>query len=175
MVKSLCYAGIGSRETPKDVLDLMTQIAQRLASRGYLLRSGGAEGADLAFEAGADAKEIWVPWKRFNHSTSTLTPRREAYAMAAQFHPNWAACNNAARSLHARNVHQIVGQSIQTPDLVRFVVCWTRNASGAGGTGQALRIAKHYEIPIYDLGKDRDAVLQALAEQVKKDETGRAQ
>ena len=33
------YAGIGSRETPRDVLQLMKRIAAELYLRGYVLRS----------------------------------------------------------------------------------------------------------------------------------------
>ena len=44
------YAGIGSRETPKEILKEMTKIGQELESKGYTLRSGGAIGADKAFE-----------------------------------------------------------------------------------------------------------------------------
>lgn len=46
------YAGIGSRETPTRVLQLMIKAAQRLAQRGYTLRSGGADGADAAAVVG---------------------------------------------------------------------------------------------------------------------------
>lgn len=57
------YAGIGSRKTPKNVLDFMFEIGKELALLGYVLRSGGAEGADSAFEKGADSvkgmKEIY--------------------------------------------------------------------------------------------------------------------
>ena len=46
------FAGIGSRETPQDILKLMTKSAYRLEQLGYVLRSGGARGADKAFELG---------------------------------------------------------------------------------------------------------------------------
>jgi len=39
------YSGIGSRETPDDILELMKAVAYKLAGRGYTLRSGGADGA----------------------------------------------------------------------------------------------------------------------------------
>ena len=35
------YAGIGSRKTPKEILDLMSVIGEYLQSKGYILRSGG--------------------------------------------------------------------------------------------------------------------------------------
>ena len=46
------YAGVGSRETPLHICELMTQIAKKLSSLGWVCRSGGAEGADLAFMRG---------------------------------------------------------------------------------------------------------------------------
>ena len=71
------YTGVGSRKTPKDVLELMVKIAIKAAQNGYTLRSGGAEGADKAFEHGCDMvkgpKEIYYA----NQATA------EAMAMAA--------------------------------------------------------------------------------------------
>ena len=49
------YTGIGSRQTPKDILNLIEDVAFKLASKGYILRSGAAKGADTAFEDGAKA------------------------------------------------------------------------------------------------------------------------
>lgn len=51
----MIYCGIGSRKAPKHVLDLMTKIGESFAKKGLLLRSGGAIGADTAFERGCDA------------------------------------------------------------------------------------------------------------------------
>lgn len=48
--KNMTYAGIGSRETPMEVLELMTKASTWLGSKGYTLQSGGAIGADMAFE-----------------------------------------------------------------------------------------------------------------------------
>jgi predicted Rossmann fold nucleotide-binding protein DprA/Smf involved in DNA uptake len=50
-MSSLTYAGIGSRQTPPDVLRRMTRYAQRLQELGWVLRSGGAAGADTTFQA----------------------------------------------------------------------------------------------------------------------------
>jgi predicted Rossmann fold nucleotide-binding protein DprA/Smf involved in DNA uptake len=60
---NIFYAGIGARETPDDVLHLMYLLGRKLATDGYVLRSGHADGADLAFEKGCDSvngrKEIF--------------------------------------------------------------------------------------------------------------------
>lgn len=145
------YAGIGSRKTPENILVTMEKIAQRLAVHGYCLRSGAAPGADSAFERGATEKEIYIPWRSFNGSSSHLCSiSKAAMDTAAQFHPAWAQCSFGAQKLHARNCYQILGLDLVTP--VDFVVCWTPRGSGSGGTGQALRIAKAHSIPIFDLG-----------------------
>lgn len=48
--RTMTYAGIGSRETPLSMLRTMTKVADMLAKKGYTLNSGGAIGADVAFE-----------------------------------------------------------------------------------------------------------------------------
>lgn len=149
------YAGIGSRETPKDIMELMYQFAKTAAQKGWLLRSGHADGADVSFEWGCDAaqgkKEIFLPWQYFNGSMSHLHVISDAaMEMAAKFHPAWSKCSNAAKRLHARNCYQILGNNLTDP--VHMVVCWTKDGLGGGGTGQALRIARSYKIPVYDMG-----------------------
>lgn len=144
------YTGIGSRETPADVLTLMTRIAQIMARNGYTLRSGGAAGADEAFETGAGPhKEIYIPWPGFNGSLSGLYPSDEAFVIAERFHPAWHRCRRGAKALHARNVHQVLGQDLKTP--TSLVICWTMDGLGGGGTGQAIRIATAYHVPVHDL------------------------
>ena len=45
---------------------------------------------------------------------------------------------------------QVLGEDCNTPS--SFVLCWTPNGKEIGGTSQALRIAKHYNIPIINWG-----------------------
>lgn len=69
------YTGVGSRETPNDVMKVMYKFAQKMALHGAVLRSGGADGADTAFEWGCDKKqgmkEIYLPWNGFNGRSLT--------------------------------------------------------------------------------------------------------
>ena len=44
------YAGIGHRNTPENVRNMMTNIGSQLAKMGFILRSGNALGADQAWE-----------------------------------------------------------------------------------------------------------------------------
>ena len=44
------YAGVGHRNTPENVRNMMTNIGSQLAQMGFILRSGNAIGADQAWE-----------------------------------------------------------------------------------------------------------------------------
>lgn len=147
------YAGIGSRSAPRDVLNTMHKIACELRELGYILRSGGAPGADTAFEdgAGRDA-EIFIPWPGFGNRRHGIVCGDVSWMreLAKDFHPAWESCSRGAKALHTRNVAQVLGQ--QESPASAFVVCWTPEGKGGGGTGQALRIAHFCGIPAYDLG-----------------------
>lgn len=150
------YAGIGSRTTPVEIQHLMYQVAKSLAKQGWILRSGAASGADQAFEKGCDKicgkKEIYLPWAAFEGSSSPLVVQPgKAFEIAEKFHPYWHNLSQGARKLQARNSHQVLGQDLSTPS--RFILCYTKNGSGQGGTGQAVRIARAHNIPIFDFGK----------------------
>lgn len=178
----LTYTGIGSRETPRDVLGIMQAIGTYLYSEGWTLRSGGADGADKAFEQGSgnqarkinqpylDRQEIYLPWQGFNGSYSALHPQRipfsdQEIAIAQRFVPHWDKCSPAARKLHTRNARQIVGhETVCGPDVQvsKFVVCWTKGGALIGGTAIAIRMAESCEIPIFNFGDRRTTTEQKL-------------
>jgi hypothetical protein len=174
------YAGIGSRDTPPIVYAIMADVAELLARKSWILRSGGADGADDAFERGCDrvrgGKQIWLPWPGFAARTTPPTlpdgravysPSRGGWALAATFHPVWGKLKNSHKRLHARNVAQILGPStddagwFEEPSAV--VICWTKAGKGGGGTGQAIRLARNYGIQIIDLGNKAYATMNAQA------------
>lgn len=156
------YAGIGSTVTPDDVLALMVEIGAAYGRRGWTLRSGGAPGADSAFEAGCDQvgglKEIFLPAQGFNgRSAEDGGPGRVVHAgtdqaamdLAKQYHPAWHRVGSRGRLNHARNGYQALGRDLASP--VGLVICWTQGGSGRGGTGQAIRICRSRSIPVFDL------------------------
>lgn len=156
------YAGIGSTSTPEDVLELMVLIGAAYGRRGWTLRSGGAPGADTAFEVGCDQvearKEIFLPADGFNGRGPVLIgPERRVFSgvdqdaldLAERYHPAWHRVGSRGRLNHARNGYQALGKSLASP--VELVICWTKGASGRGGTGQAIRICRSMGIPVFDL------------------------
>ncbi len=149
------YTGVGARKTPLDILNLMTQIAFKLHKLGYWLRSGGADGADTAFERGA------LHNKRIFYANDTT---KEAMDIAAYFHPAWGRCSIFAKKLHGRNAFQVLGRDLNKPS--QLLICWTPDgcithtgppgigrSSNTGGTGTAISIASHYGVPVHNLAR----------------------
>ncbi len=170
------YSGIGSRRTPPDVMDLMKRIASRLELvYGYILRSGAADGADSAFSSGCTIKEVFLPWKNFNGSASTLfNISDEAMTLASELHPGWLKLSEGAKKLMSRNCYQILGENLNSP--VDFVLCWTPDGAqthaqrsfSTGGTGQAISLADKYSIPVFNLKNPK--ALQELKKLLLKSE-----
>lgn len=162
---SPAYTGVGSRETPEPVLALMRELARALARSGWVLRSGGAQGADSAFAAGALAEapaltEIYLPWRGFNGSASTrFGVCEQALALARTVHPAWERLSAAATKLHARNCYQVLGARLDVPS--RFLACWTADgcesaaerSARTGGTATAIVLAERYGVPCFNLGR----------------------
>ncbi len=154
---TLTYAGIGARTTPASVLADMNVMAGWLARTGWQLSSGGADGADSAFAAGAPAgqRTVWLPWRGYNGHRGPDCRVLSAAAMAAcieiaaPLHPAWERCSPAVRKLHARNA-AVLGLTLDRP--VDAVVAFTAEGRVEGGTGMAIRIAKARGIPVLNLG-----------------------
>ena len=158
MKSSISYAGIGARTTPQPILSIMEKLGAVYAKMNYTLRSGGAAGADSAFESGClrhdGPMEIYLPWsgafdRSRKHKHYIQKPSRKAFDIAGEFHPAWNKCSSVARKFHARNSHQILGENLDDP--ASFVVCWHL---GAGGTMQAIRIAEKYDVTIINLADE---------------------
>ena len=141
------YTGVGSRNTPSDILAVMTTVANKLSRCGYVLRSGGATGADTAFARGSLQSEIYRP----EHATP------ESLKLAASVHPAWNRCSEYAKKLHARNCFQVLGRNLDTPS--DFLLCWTpdgctgkhNRSISTGGTATAIVLAEQRKIRVYNL------------------------
>jgi hypothetical protein len=151
------YAGIGARSTPKHVLAKMYYLAGLLAIKGYTCSTGAAKGADQEFANGAFAGlgeiSLHLPWATYESDWITTLGyyvktshmiSEEAFASVYKYHPHPDNLKQAVVKLHARNYQIVQG--------VEFVICWTPNGETAGGTGQAIRICKDLNIPVYNLG-----------------------
>jgi len=171
------YTGVGARVTPGRILEkfergnMMSTLVKwgcKLASAGFTLRSGGAEGADTAFEHGCNLihgnKEIYLPWKGFNNSNSPLyyIPP-EAFEIAGDVYgATWKFQKQAVKKFMARNMMQVMGIGLDEPS--EFLLCWTPDGCTThmartretGGTGQAIAYASELNIPVFNFFNTND-------------------
>jgi hypothetical protein len=158
------YAGIGSRETPTDMLKTMTLIGVQLAEAGWLLRSGHARGADQAFQRGApdSRKEIHLPWDGYNHGRTENPmfvcpkPNQAVVEIAARYHPAWDKLSQEAKLFMVRNVTIVLGLNLLSP--AKMIICWTPRAQITGGTGHAMRVAHGFDIPVFNIASPEDQI-----------------
>lgn len=163
------YTGVGSRQTPGAVLDLMREVGRVLAIQGWTLRSGAAEGADQAFEAGCDDvngnKQIFIAWDGFcgrKQGENGVVQLRhceqaKASAMAASIHPAWDRLKRGAQGLHSRNCFQVLGEKLDSPS--KFVVCYAaldKRGEPKGGTRTAIKLAEQSGVKVFNLYKEDD-------------------
>jgi len=146
------YTGVGSRKTPKKWLDAMCRVGVILEECGYVLRSGGADGADEAFARSVTVKEVYVPWDGFNGLGSNVISGAcdKALAMAESIHPAWHRCSQGAQKLHGRNIYQVLGKGLDSPS--EFLLCWTPNGEKVGGTATAIKLAESNGVKVYNFG-----------------------
>ena len=175
------YAGIGSRETPKDICLKMAACGKRLSNLGFILRSGGAVGADQAFEAGVVLSEtptnmqVFIPWNGYENKQlggvyvmQHKSVFEAASRMVSSMHPAWDYCSAGARKMHTRNCSQVLGASLNEP--AEFILCWTPCGSEtvetltrkSGGTAMAIRVACANGIPVFNM-KNEDALTRLAA------------
>lgn len=171
------YTGVGSRETPDHILKIMRDVAFKLDEMGWILRSGGADGADTAFQIGAvnTPSEIYLPWNNFNQTpgrtidASKLSNYREASDIASGLHPAWDRLTRGPRALHTRNVYQVLGLDLDTPS--RLLVCWApivgKRGEVKGGTNTAVKLARMKGIPVRNLYEED--VLQRVCNFIDKE------
>jgi hypothetical protein len=142
--------GVGSRETPEDILKLMRIWAAVTYSMGFGWRSGGAAGSDEAFEQGVmqhphfdpSRLEIYLPWNGFEpikggprkfHDPSKgyidsrhLPDYPRAEEMVTYIHPigDRLRTKRGAFALHTRNMFQPLGRDLNTPS--KYLYCYAK-------------------------------------------------
>ena len=158
------YTLVGSRQTPENALMDLTTLANLLARCGWVGRSGGADGADSCLEDGcrglSTAKmEVYLPWNGFNNrwadgknyiDTPKLQTYKQAQEIASKTHPAWdnikrdgtPVLSKGVKSLHTRNVYQVLGKDLKTPS--ELLLCWAETTKDGvkGGTNTAVQLAK---------------------------------
>lgn len=155
----MVITGIGSRQTPANILSKMTQIGKWARENRVWVRSGHADGADWAFESGAQNYCIgYLPWAGFNthlkSAAKQIVPDTSSFlsSLVYKYHPAPHMLSSGAFKLMCRNGAQVLGA--QGNNKSHCVICWTPDGEHSGGTGQALRIARFNAVPVFNLFTD---------------------
>jgi len=170
------YAGTGNRDAPADILNTMKRLARELEEFGYVLRVGGMDGPEDAFEAGARNSELHLPWQNFNNRQSkSYFNTDEIKCIAKMFHPTYDGLKPAIQAFLCKNVRQVLGKDLRSP--VRFVLLWSEDGaessarcnSKTGSAGHVISLAAAMKIPVFNLGTpDAEARLKFYLEIASK-------
>jgi hypothetical protein len=169
-LKYKAYTGVGSRSTPDDIKEDMKEIAVAMSKNSWVVRTGDAEGADRAFRFGSNIaggpKEVYTPKKshKLAHHRPGSSKAREIakevwsnYMDRLDSYPAWDEMNPYTRSIMSRNTCQVLGYKCRKPS--QCLICWTPDGAesgedtnrSTGGTGQAIRVAEKFDVPVYNL------------------------
>lgn len=178
------FTGIGSRKTPPEYLKVLRDLSEYLSLQSLVLRSGHAQGADRACEAGAGGNaDIFLPWAGYGvvpyKDDPGLRVIGKEYVPTMKGYPNHLrtiqkTCRGLGRDfdrlsqgvqkLLFRNVFQIYG-----PDWVlsELVICYHE---GSGGTLYAVEMAEKEGIPVINVkGRTYEDCLEEIKEILSED------
>lgn len=157
--------GIGTRKPPELALKWVSDHADQFSKYGYVLRSGHADGMDLAFERAWGSyngkQEIYVPDLTFNnaHSCNNLIAiTDEEVEFAWNILEDTGVClwrhnlKPFVQRLLARNVLQVLGKDFSSPSDCVVYYCALKDHKPTGGTAYAVNLATALSLPTYHIG-----------------------
>ena len=180
--------GVGSRETPREILEVMRRVCKKMVLQGYTLRSGGEDGADAYCAYGwGDAwsedpevhdAEIYIPWNGFNslkaggenvvlvQDTGII---QSAHKILKEVHPAFDKLTRGPLALHTRNCFQVLGADLNTKSSIVLAYAKTDSKGNPmGGTATAINLAKREGIAVRNLylESDLEKVIKYLEKEV---------
>jgi len=175
---------VGSRDTPVNVLLVITRLAKVLCDDRWLIQSGEADGADNAAHIGARQSDRYrevgfagfLPFDRMRtnrgvifasdtdgiYDASKFDTWEQAQAIAMVARGSFHGLGRGGIALHTRNAFQILSPSLSNP--VARCICWAVPVGDGkkvrGGTNTAVQISQTNAIPVVNLYYDE--VLQRV-------------
>lgn len=164
------WTGIGSRKTPEHIQKWMQAIAYIICKQGHTLRSGKADGADLAFQRGLElayfetkqgSGEIYLPFENWHRQYCSLwdiyvrSPNsiQKSLTIVSKVHGNWKKVRPEYRAYHIRNAFQVMGPRVSEDEVSSFVLFWAPEVDDivSGGTATAVHLARSLNIPTFNM------------------------
>jgi hypothetical protein len=181
------YAGIGSRDLTPAQREVCVKLGYFLATQGWILHTGNAQGADQAFAEGANlvdpkAVRLFLPWR--SYEAAAVRDGNQVFSLeqyspqqidvlneeAAQYHPAWDRLKQGGQKLMMRNGLIIAPTAHLVRHPVAVVLAFPSQKPGGGGTGQGMRLAESYGLPVVDLNTLDQEGLSDLCEQMRNGE-----
>jgi len=166
----------GENGIPTETGDKLAGITKVMAKEGILLRYNGDNDPvyNKILDTDLSKVEMYLPWKKFNtnFTPKMAKPVEAAYHHAAYYHKAFKKLPNPVRTMLARDVHVLLGESCVNP--IRFLVCYSSdgaetlkqiNFKTTGNISFSISICDMLNIPVFNLG-NKDAVSR-LVEYVK--------
>lgn len=149
---------IGSRETPADICNLMSLIGEKLQYK-YIIRSGGAIGADKAFEKNVKPENKYIyTVKNFDFSQENYEFVYSELMSIWDKDLNFDLYGKTSQILLLRDINQVLGSRKTSLEKSKFLICWTKheryNETGknrVGGSRIAIRCALKHGIKVHNL------------------------
>lgn len=167
------WCGVGSRETPKEIIPEMVWIGHCLALLGGVLATGDATGSDTHFFDGYNLgrlpkmppAQVYYTRKKnqrnLEHSPQMGQHEFEMYPevghiaqdMAYEARGSFEGLFPSGIALHSRNALQVLSETLDNPR--RFTVYYAKpvgkRGAVAGGTNTAVKISRKNKIPTVNL------------------------
>lgn len=164
---------IGSRNITKTEFQTLKEIAEFLHNKDFILRSGGADGADSSIMHLKNI-EVFIPWKGFNKITNGIVLNQRNLNIAKKaikvIHPAYDKLSHGALKLHCRNVQQVWGEDLEDPTATSIVVfCADEDIFNnvSGGTRTAVEIARRKKIPVYNIRQNSEKSVSEMIEDIQ--------
>ncbi|QPI17830.1 hypothetical protein POP12_038 [Pectobacterium phage POP12] len=155
---------IGSRRTVERIDNIAVKLGSALSDQGVLSYSGGAPGMDSNFmlNYSPERRKIIIPSDNafgMKHNGKDIIDFQTLDVMKAreiveQVAGNFHSLESGMQDLYSRNVVQVLGETLDNP--TDFVLFWApeQNFSVQGGTKIAVRVARMFNVPCFNLWRD---------------------
>lgn len=165
------YTGTGSRETPLDIQELMTEVSLHMNGHGYTLRTSDGSAAERAFEFGAgNSKVVYVSHHSINQTRGCSCANTIILAKAAEVwrerdkrgwinddesirYSSWRDLPPSIKGSLAKRTGMVLGIHADRPSDV--LICWTPKAEVCGYMAHAMSVALLNNVPVFNLA-DRE-------------------
>ena len=158
---------IGTRRLSPGWRKLLLEFSRAMSEAGWWVRTGAATGCDQTWAEHMRGPQVslYLPWPTYEKEwwqgsgyRIQYRPTKEAEKITARYYPRpWKEVKPGVRLLHARNVHIILGPKCDKP--ADLVLCYTVDGGVSGGTGQGIRIAEGFGIPVLNVHWPQHQVL----------------